>query len=40
MGDVTGIASGSHEAGDVTAAHTVGKQDWTESCYAISSARG
>lgn len=40
MGDVTGIASGSHEAGEVTAAHAVGKEGWTESCCSESSAWG
>lgn len=40
VGDVTGITSGSHEAGEVTVAHTVGKEVWTESCCAIFSAWG
>jgi len=38
VGDVIGIASGPHEPGDVTVAHTEGDQDWDESCSAISSA--
>lgn len=40
VGDVIGIASGSHEPGDVTMAHAEGEQDGAESCCAVSSAWG
>lgn len=40
VGDVIGIASGSHEPGSVTAAHAEGEQNWIESCCAITSALG
>lgn len=40
VGDVIGIASGSHEPGDVIAAHTEGEKDWAESWCAVSSAWG
>lgn len=35
VGDVIGIASGSHEPGDVTVAHTEGEQHWAESCCNV-----